>query len=377
MKKAILAAAVAMAATGAQADDWLHRGDGFSLFGDVEINFDVNKEKRRDDSGARNSDSIKIGDDSRVLAGLQWRHSLENGNFVTAVGEALLKTTGDLEMDDAFFAMGNKDNWFFQLGRYEAWDLFPLGMDVAFTYADGSDEVDDAFNLENGLYVYRAAEARGRASGAGQARVQGQMNGFTAELSTLYGETRFNSLDGNRYDSDNSFMIRPVVNYMTDDGFLSVSLGGEWEARKISSDKRILNTVDTHDRYGLGATTTMQFGPLAWHISGAYQSVKDFRKAYSIGSNVEFMEQWGLGFVYAHNKHDNKVTEGGFDDDYKKPKGYTIYGAYSMPVLGIDNANVIFGLSYSQTKNAVDFVRDINKDKQSDIMFRTRFLYTF
>ena len=134
MNKAILAAAVAMATTGAMADDWKHRDDGFNHWADVEINLDVNRLKNRTvDNNIPRDDSIRIGDDSRLLVAGQWRASQANGNFVTAVGEALLKTDGNLGMDDAFFAMGNKDNWFVQLGRFEAMDLFPLGKDVAYS----------------------------------------------------------------------------------------------------------------------------------------------------------------------------------------------------------------------------------------------------
>ena len=386
MKKAILAAAVAMAVTGVQADDWMHRGDGFSNFNDIEINLDVNRTKSAADGNRiNNDDSIRIGDDSRLLVGGQWRASQANGNFVTAVGEALLQTTGNLEMDDAFFAMGNKDNWFFQVGRFEAMDLFPLGKDVAFSYAYGSDDAADVYKTDR-FYVYRGGEARGRGgSNAGQARLQGEMGGFSAEVSTQFGTSSFNAVDGQTIAGDNSFMIRPAVNFSTDDGFLSATLGGEWEARKSGTEIYTRTNGEdprTSDRYGIAATTTMQFGPLAWHISGAYQNIDEYRKAYSVGSNVEFMEQWGLGFVYAQNSHNDNFVNDGLNgittDEYKKPKGYTVYGAYTMPVLGFDNAEVTFGLSYSQTKNNLSFTNNAySQDKDHDLMFRTRFNYYF
>lgn len=36
---------------------------------------------------------------------------------------------------------GREDSWVFQIGRYEAMNLFPLGKDVALFYADGSDSI--------------------------------------------------------------------------------------------------------------------------------------------------------------------------------------------------------------------------------------------
>ena len=381
MKKAILATAVAMAATGVMADDWKHRDDGFSNWNDVEINFDVNRLKNRTEgNNIPADDSIRIGDDSRLLVAGQWRASQENGNFVTAVGEALLQTTGNLAMDDAFFAFGNKDNWFLQIGRFEAMDLFPLGKDVAYSPAIGSDYVNDVYDT-NKLYVYTGAEARGRGeSNSGQARAQAEIAGFTAEVSTTFGQTNF-SEDNSGTDfngqQDNSFMIRPAVSFATDDGFLNVTLGGEWEARKSSLvvDQRANgDNIHSSDRYGLAATTTMQLGPLAWHVSGAYQNIDKFRKAYSVNSNVEFLEQWGAGFTYArnnyHSDYKNEIT------DYKNPNGYVVYGAYTMPLLGFDNAEVTFGLSYAQTSNRIeDGARSTDKD--NDLMFRTRFNYYF
>ena len=245
-------------------------------------------------------------------------------------------------------------------------------MPLAYSPAMASDWVGNAYDTTQ-LYVYRGAEARGRGDDSGQARVQAEMGGFTAEISTLFGNTYFSNFAAD--NQDNSFMVRPAVNFATDDGLLSLSVGGEFEARKHSSVVHNANGTNVHasDRYGLAATSTMQFGALAWHLSGAYQNIDKFRKAYSVNTNIE-VDKWGAGFTYAQNKYDSTYKSS--VTDYKNPNGYVVYTAYTMPVLGFDNAEVTFGLSYAQTQNRI--VNDARvTDKDNDLMFRTRFNYYF
>ncbi|WP_422459033.1 carbohydrate porin [Endozoicomonas sp. ALB115] len=126
---------------------------------------------------------------------------------------------------------GRKDSWAFQIGRYEAMNLFPLGKDVALFYADGADSIG------SGIYYYMAKEGRGRGGDAGQARIIGEMGNWTAEVSTVYGDTESVLENSSEYlqgvvdidSSHNSFMVRPAVNYLSDDGFFSISFGGEYE----------------------------------------------------------------------------------------------------------------------------------------------------
>ena len=133
---------------------------------------------------------------------------------------------------------GSEDSWAFQIGRYEAMNLFPLDKDVALFYADGSD------GIGSGVYYYMAKEARGRRDAAGQARLIGEMGNWTAEVSTVYGNTadllgaaEDNMVTGSGENdtlesSNNSFMARPAINYLSDNGnfSFSFSFGGEYEA---------------------------------------------------------------------------------------------------------------------------------------------------
>lgn len=377
MKKSVIASAIllATAAANVQAAAWQSEDGRLTIGGDVEINFDVIENKngvtQKTIPQAGSTPKTTLGDDSRVMTEIKWMDTKEDGSYITAAAQPLLKANGDVKLDDSYFAFGRKDSWMFQIGRYEAMDLFPLGKDTMLVYAAGSD------GIGNGVYYYMGKEARGRTDDAGQARVVGEMGNWTAEVSTVYGDTKSileGSLDhidgvqnGNSLiaSSSDSFMIRPAVNYLSESGDVSVSFGGEWEANS-DSVKAELNGVEKNvsDRYGLSATTTLMFGDLAWNISAAYQDAKELWKAQTYNTNIIY-NAFGLGASYAVNDY--------VESNKEDAKSWALYTAYTVPVMDFDNAEVTFALSYSETENAFGTA---NNDEKTTA-FRTRFNYYF
>ena len=382
MKKTLLAIAIVSASSSAIAgwttpenhNGWTSPDGSLTIGGDAEINFDaVNhnngvKNANLPTSDDRGLTNTQLADDSRILMRVDWRNAREDGSFVSARVEPLMKPNNKIEMDDAFFAFGVDESWMFQIGRYEAMDLFPLGKDIAVFYAAGSD------GIGSGVYYYMAKEGRGRRGDAGQARVAGKFGNWTAEVSTVYGDTSEILSGSDIYLSDkesitsknNSFMIRPAVNYLSNDGSVSISFGGEYEAQ---SDSVVISNTDgkefdLSDRYGISATATLTFGDLKWHNSVAYQDAKELWKAETFNSNIEY-KAFGLGASYAKNKH--------IEDTKTDTKSHIIYTSYTMPVLDFQNAEVTFALSHSKTENA--YGTKGNDEKTS--AFRTRFNYYF
>lgn len=382
MKKTVLALAIVTASSSAVAgwttpdnySGWTSADGSLTIGGDAEMNFDAINNSNgvkgasipsRDDRGLTNT---QLADDSRILMRVDWRNAREDGSFVSARIEPLMKANGTLEMDDAFFAFGVEESWMFQIGRYEAMDLFPVGRDIALFYAAGSD------GIGSGVYYYMAKEARGRNGEAGQARVAGQFGNWTAEVSTVYGDTSEILSGSSAYLSDvneissrnNSFIVRPAINYLSDDGTVSISFGGEFEAQ--SNSVIVTNGAGTEfdlsDRYGLSATATLTFGDLLWHNSAAYQDAKQLWKAETFNSNIEY-KAFGLGASYARNRH--------IEDTRSDTTSFAIYTSYTVPVLDFQNAEVIFALSHSETENAYG-TKD-NDEKTT--AFRTRFNYYF
>ena len=190
MKKAILATAVAMAATSAMA--WQDSEDGFSHWADAEVFFEIRQLRNHDeDVRVDRDDTIQLSDDSGVWAGGQWMMSQPDGRFVTAVADIGLYADGGVGMDDVFIGLGQKDDWFLQMGRFRGINLNPLGKDTAYSVAMGTDNRRYTFDTSQ-LYVYRATESRGRpVNGNGQFRLHKQMGGLSAEVSTQFGETHY------------------------------------------------------------------------------------------------------------------------------------------------------------------------------------------
>ena len=374
MKKTLIASAIMLACTSAANAAWTSADGSLTIGGDAEINFDViNNDGMRNSDGtvAKHKTETKLNDDSRIKMAVAWTNAREDGAFINAKIEPLIRTDGTVAVDDAYFMFGREDSWAFQIGRYEAMNLFPLGKDVALFYADGSDGINGS-----GVYYYMAKEGRGRAGKAGQARIMGEMGNWTAEVSTIYGNTidllqgdhpDYNETDNTGVHSDhNSFMVRPAVNYLSDSGFVSISVGTEYE---LSTDSVTLyegaEELNLSDRFGTAATATLNFGNLLWNTSIAMQDAKDAWKAQTYNTNIVYKDAFGLGASYAMNNW----AKAGKEDT----KSFALYTAYTMPIMNFDNADVTFALSYSDTENA----HGNALDDQQTTAFRTRFNYYF
>ena len=326
--------------------------------------------------------SVQLADDSRIKLAVQWQNKREDGAYITARIEPLIRTDGQVKVADAYFMFGREDSWAFQIGRYEAMNLFPLGKDVALFYADGSD------GIGSGVYYYMAKEARGRRDAAGQARLIGEMGNWTAEVSTVYGNTadllgaaKDNMIGGENdtlESSNNSFMVRPAINYLSDSGNFSFSFGGEYEVNgdsvTIKSGTQANTTYDLSKRYGLAATTTVVLGEVMWNTSIAMQDAKEAWDAQTFNTNFIY-GNFGAGVSAAVNSYKNKTVDYGAmgSKDAEDAKSYALYTAYTMPIMHFDNATVTFALSYSETQNAYG----IDGNDEETTAFRTRFNYYF
>lgn len=378
MKKLLLATAVLLASSIVYAE-WTSPDNSLTIGGDAEINFDVVKNHKgagRVGPGETTT-ATQLNDDSRIKMLVIWNTISPNDNFLMARIEPLIRTNGSVGVDDAYFMFGAKETWEFQIGRYEAMNLFPLGKDVVLDYANGSD------GLGAGVYYYMAKEGRGRAGQAGQARIAGKGDNWTAEISTIYGKTA-EVLESTQYyidesifdktpklESDNnSFMIRPAINFMSETGSFNFSFGGEYEVKNDSVTLAATNeTLNLSHRYGLAATTTVLTDSVIWNTSLAYQHAKHYMKAYTVNTNIT-LGDFGIGASYAKNDFFNKEVA---NPDKDKTSSYAIYTAYTLPILDFDDATITFALSYSDTKNGFG----IEDNDEETTAFRIRFNYYF
>ena len=371
MKKTLLATAVLLASSVSQAE-WTSLDNSLTIGGDAEINFDM--VKNHSTGPVETSTQTTLDDDSRIKMLVMWNSTSSSDDFLMARIEPLIRTDGAVAVDDAYLMFGEKEAWEFQIGRFEAMNLFPLGKDVVLDYAIGSD------GLGSGVYYYMAKEGRGRAGHAGQARIAGKTDNWSAEISTIYGSTKdvleatLGYVDGipkepKLTSTDNSFMIRPAINFMSETGGLSLSFGGEFEVNDDSvtvttSTNEILNLSS---RYGLAATATFTSDEMVWNTSVAYHSAKHYMKAYTVNTNIT-LGDFGIGVSYASNDY---ITKKG--PTFDKASSYAVYTAYTMPIMDFDDATITFALSYSDTENGFG----VKGDGEQTTAFRTRFNYYF
>lgn len=379
MKKTLLATAVLLASSVSQAE-WTSPDESLTIGGDAEINFDVVKNhKGAGETGPDQTNTqTQLNDDSRIKMMVMWNTTCSTGNFLMAKIEPLIRTDADVRVDDAYFMFGAEGAWEFQIGRYEAMNLFPLGKDVVLNYANGSD------GLGKGIYYYMAKEGRGRADQAGQARIAAKADNWSAEISTIYGNTANVLMSTQEYideslsnddkflkSTNNSFMIRPAINFMSETGGLSLSFGGEFEVNDDSVTLTATNeTLNLSDRYGLAATATFMSDSMVWNTSVAYQHAKHYMKAYTVNTNIT-LGAFGIGASYANNDFFKKQAPTG--KEMAKANSYAVYTAYTLPIFDFDEATVTFALSYSDTKNGFG-IKDNNEETTA---FRIRFNYYF
>lgn len=291
----------------------------FSIGGDVE--FDINL---RDKNA---TDKQHLNQDGRLLVQIAGERSVSGDRYIKAQAQPLLKTTGKVELDDAWIAFGQANNWELKVGRYEAFDLFPVGQDTMLEYANADKD------------VYRANKARGRGD-------NGQIS-FSKTADNLYFElsTKF---ENESAADQNAVFVRPVVAYQIVD---SVRVAAGLEANLTADDKDAAN-----DFLGYGATVNYSANDLSINVNYAFRDFdKTKQEDTTIGANLLF-KGFGLGHVYGETETTNTV------------KVNTTYASYQFAnVMDVEDFSVYLGTYYSK----------VDDTENKDLGMRIRLKYFF
>lgn len=306
----------------------------FTLGGDVELDITA---KDSDDHG---SDFYHGGRVKLNAVG-----EIKNENyFVKGVAQPLVPINeGDIGIDDAYLQFG-QGNWDLQIGRFEGFDLMPLGKDKVVEHASDV--------LAGGVDVYRANAARGRKD------------------DVLHGALHMNASDALKFelgamaqkDGDEDFYaVRPAVVYST--GAFTIRAGFE----TITENTFGVSETDTdeHQTTGYGISASFAAGPGSIGAGVAQrQSEMTAAGANTVDNpdvttaNVHYSsDAWGVGYIYSQEDVDSDPTLN------------TFYGAYTMPLLGSKDASVTIAASTSKF--------DSNSGDDSTNAVRLRFNYAF
>ena len=340
-----------------------------SLGGDVELDMLAAKNP----TTAQTKDNWDIS--GRILLNVAGERIVSGNRFASFQIQPLMHNNGTVDTDDAWFSFGQKDNWAFKVGRYEAYDMFPLGQDTFVDYGDSSK--NNGFTDDVG-YIYQMKEGRGRAGKGGQAMFSKQAGQWYAEVSSLVGDSDNlfgNSVDTGKYhDVDverkkDNFVVRPVLSWKS--STVTVAVGAE---TNLIDDAYVITGTNTSvsKRTGLGSNAIWQATPdLALTIRGAYLDAVD-EKDYSVGPSMQY-KGFFLSYIFANNdisQRDTALTDSSADI-------HTVYSSYKFSnVMDMDNFDVYLGAYWSQIKPQDGF-GGLGDETQERYGGKVRFKYYF
>lgn len=136
-----------------------------------------------------------------------------------------------MNLDDAAFYFGKENDWLMKIGRFEAYDMFPLNQDTFVEYSGNT--ANDLYSDGYG-YIYMMKEARGRSNSGGNLLVSKTLDNWYLELNTLvedgsslFVEQRYH---GEKLDNKkNVVYFRPVVSWRSS----NYSLLQQWKLTRL------------------------------------------------------------------------------------------------------------------------------------------------
>ncbi|QHQ17125.1 porin [Pectobacterium parmentieri] len=365
------------------------------LYGDVEFNIDAASRKgqitsmhTQAGSGSGDfKDKERWDLNGRILIGLDGERALSNGNRAGFKVQPLANMSGSMGLDDAVFYFGKDNKWNFKIGRYEAYDMFPLNQDTFVEHSGNSanDLYADGFG-----YVYMMKEGRGRSNNGGAMNLSSTYNDWYFEVNTLVenGSKVFKDekYHGRKLDNrKNVVYVRPVVAWKKD----NLTIAGAMDANVIRNAYGYQNTdgkfEDQSRRTGYGLNLNWDNlkdnseNGIVTNLSTAYLDAKN-ESDFSVGGNV-LWRKLQVGYIYARNDIKYYQRNNNSDQDKALRPGkydiHTVFTSYELPnILEMDNFKTYLGAYYSYINGHGDMTSVDSSDKDR-YGARIRFKYLF
>lgn len=365
------------------------------FYGDVEFNMDAAsrsgaltsiKTSANKDWASGNNERWDIN--GRLLLGFDGYRRMDDGNFAGFSVQPLADLTGKMNLDDAVFFFGNEDNWKIKVGRFEAYDMFPLNQDTFIEYSGNT--ANDLYSDGYG-YIYMMKEGRGRSSSGGNFLLSKNLDNWYFEVNTLVedGSSLFvdQSYHGNALDNrKNAVYVRPVAAWRSGAWSVAAALESNLVNNAYGYQNQEGRWVDQSSRTGYGMTlswNTQKADPqdgAVVNLSSAYLDAAD-EKDFSAGINA-LWHRVELGYIYAHNKIDQFNLSGvsaecDGDCAILAPGRYdihTIHTSWQLPnIMDMPNFNIYLGAYASWLDSSA--AKTGNTDERYGA--RVRFKYFF
>lgn len=368
------------------------------FYGDVELNMDAESKYGMLAATTANVDREDPTNETwnmngRILLGFDGMRKLDNGYYAGFSAQPLGDLSGSVDIDDAVFFFGQENDWKIKVGRFEAYDMFPLNQD---TFVEHSGNTANDLYDDGSGYIYMMKEGRGRSDTGGNFLMSKQIDNWYFELNTLLedGTSLFNSGEEGDHtyhgremeQQKNVAYLRPVIAWSQDAFSASAAMESNVVNNAYGYKDSNGQIVDQSDRTGYGLTLTwngQKTDPdngVVVNLNTAYldaEQEKDFTAAINaLWKNFE------LGYIYAHNKIDD--YEGLIkhdDDDWLYNEGtydiHTIHASYLIPnIMNMQNFNIYLGTYYSIMSSDNDNAQG-HTDDDDRYGARVRFKYYF
>ncbi|MDM7221742.1 carbohydrate porin [Klebsiella grimontii] len=359
------------------------------IYGDVEFNMDA--ESKRGLLAMTNAD---VGSDptyenwdlnGRILLGFDGMRKTDSGYFAGFTVQPLADMTGSMNLDDAAFFFGQENDWKVKVGRFEAYDMFPLNQD---TFVEHSGNTANDLYSDGHGYIYMMKEGRGRSDAGGNFLLSKQLDNWYFELNTLLedGTSLYN--DGGYHGRDmdqkkNVAYLRPVVSWAKDEVSVAAAMETNVVQNAYGYHDAQGNFVDQSGRTGYGLTMTwngLKSDPdngVVVNLNTAYMDASN-EKDFTTGVNA-LWRRFELGYIYAHNKISDYAGVICDNDCWIKDEGtyniHTIHASYQIPnVMNMQNFNIYLGAYYSILDSDDKLSQSDDDDRYGE---RLRFKYFF
>ncbi len=366
------------------------------IYGDVEVNMDaasrsngLTSMRRSANTNWADGNNERWDINGRLLLGFDGYRRMDNGNFAGFTAQPLADLTGHMNLDDAAFFFGHENDWKIKVGRFEAYDMFPLNQDTFVEYSGNT--ANDLYGDGYG-YIYMMKEGRGRSDSGGNFMLSKNIDNWYFELNTLLenGTSLYQdkSYHGNELTNDkNVAYLRPVISWSQDNFSVAAAMEAQVVNNAYGYKDANGQTVDQSDRTGYGLTMTwngQKTDPddgIVANLNTAYLDATD-ETDFTVGANA-LWHNFELGYIYAHNdidKFDVTNTVNNCDNDCWITNAgtydiHTIHSSYLFPnVMGMRNFNIYLGTYVSWV--SADHESDDGSDN-TRYGGRVRFKYYF
>ncbi len=363
---------------------WDSTAGSISLYGDVEFNIDAaSKDAKIYTLNEKKNERWEIN--GRILIGLDGLRKSQVGNFSGFSVQPLASLNGDMNVDDAIFFFGNENTlWQAKLGRFEAYDMFPLGEN---TFVEYSGNTGDSQYDDSSGYIYMLKEGRGRSSNGGNFLFNKSIGPWYLELNTIAADGSKIFVNDKYHDyllkkNKNTIYTRPVIALKQDK--FAIALGMETNLVKNAYGYIDPVTNQFHKqsrRNGYGITMSWfgnknNLNKIDANVSIAYLDATG-ENDFSAGANALWRE-FTLGYIYANNDISGYNPATSPINTNIKYKINTIYTSYRIHnIMNMDNFNIHLGAYYSKLNRDHSLSHAGFNNNKNRYGLRVRFKYFF